>query len=115
MDLLAASKPPLRALFRARRDPRFAMGSATRIEMLTDHFTARCGQRSNCRLRRNEGQGSHHIRRSMKKTLKGATQVSMLTHGCCERVARERAGGERGLIFACQKENRVHLSNKAAR
>lgn len=45
MDLLADSKPPLRALFRARRDSRFAMGPATRIEMLTDHFTVRDGQR----------------------------------------------------------------------
>ena len=38
----------------------------------------------------------------------------MLAHGRCERVARERAGGERGFIFACQKENRVPPSNKAA-
>ena len=44
-NLLAASKPPLRALLRARRDPRFAMGPATRIETLTDHFTVRYGQR----------------------------------------------------------------------
>jgi len=37
------------------------------------------------------------------------------THGCCEAVAAERAGGERGFLFATQKaENRVPPSIKAA-
>ena len=53
-------------------------------------------------------------KRSFAETLKGTTCVSMPTHGCCERVARERAGGERGLLFAGQKANRVPPSNKAA-
>ena len=38
----------------------------------------------------------------------------MPAHGRCERVARERAGGERVFVFACQKEKRVPPSNKAA-
>ena len=49
-----------------------------------------------------------------KKTLKGTTYVSMLACGCSERVARERAGGERGIHFASQNECRVHPSTKAA-
>ena len=53
-------------------------------------------------------------KRSFAATFSGTTYVSMPAHGCCERVARERAGGERGFIFACQKENRVPPSNKAA-
>ena len=37
------------------------------------------------------------------------------THGGCERVARERAGGEGGFLFATRKaENRVPPSSKAA-
>ena len=35
-------------------------------------------------------------------------------HTYCEAVAAERAGGERGFLFAGQKENRVHPSIKAA-
>jgi hypothetical protein len=39
----------------------------------------------------------------------------LLTHGGCEAVAAERAGGERGFLFAMQKaENRVPPSIKAA-
>ena len=38
----------------------------------------------------------------------------MLTHGRCERVARERAGGERDIHFAGQNECRVPPSTKAA-
>ena len=37
-----------------------------------------------------------------------------IANGRCERVARERAGGERGFLFAGRKESRVHPSNKAA-
>ena len=37
------------------------------------------------------------------------------THAMCEAVAAERAGGERGFLFAAQKaENRVPPSIKAA-
>ena len=54
-------------------------------------------------------------KRSVAATLKGTTRVSMPASGCCERVARERAGGERGCLFAGQKDSRVHPSNKAAR
>ena len=37
------------------------------------------------------------------------------THACCEAVAAERAGGERGFLFAARKaENRVPPSSKAA-
>ena len=57
---------------------------------------------------------NHPIRRPIKKTLKNTTRVSMPAHGRCEAVAAERAGGERCFLFAGQKENRVHPSNKAA-
>ena len=40
-----ANPSTLTRLFRRIRDRGFAMGPATRIEMLTDHFTARYGQR----------------------------------------------------------------------
>ena len=40
--------------------------------------------------------------------------VVLFTPASCERVARERAGGERGWLFAGQKANRVHPSIAAA-
>ena len=60
------------------------------------------------------GEGRQTVVCPRKKTLNGTTFVSLPTHGCSERVARERAGGERGLLFAGQKASRVHPSIAAA-
>ena len=60
------------------------------------------------------GERLQTVGRPRKKTPSGTSRVSMLTHGCCEAVAAERAGGERGIHFAGQNECRVPPSNKAA-
>ena len=60
------------------------------------------------------GKGLQTIVCPRKKTLSGTTRASMPAHGCCEAVAAERAGGERGIHFAGQNECRVPPSNKAA-
>ena len=53
-------------------------------------------------------------KRPFAGTPKQPMMVVLFTPASCERVARERAGGERGLIFAKQKASRVHPSIAAA-
>ena len=52
--------------------------------------------------------------RRYAKTHKQPVMAVLFTHARGEAVAAERAGGERGLLFAGQKANRVHPSIAAA-
>ena len=52
--------------------------------------------------------------RRFAKTHKQPVMAVLFTHARGEAVAAERAGGERGLLFAGQKANRVHPSIAAA-
>ena len=50
----------------------------------------------------------------VSETFQNNRKRCLPTHAWCEAVAAERAGGERRLFFAGQKESRVHPSIKAA-